>query len=495
MADKTVTATLMDGSKIEYVQKDNPPRGSMKYTYFTPQKDRVVQFFNQKEDAESPKNRARLEKILGIYNPTLSEADGGARGSTKQAAEYFCKLFCWPEALVQSPEFGIVCPAYPQNFFFGADSVKAGINLKLAGKEKKSKWFTSTVKKYLADSERGDLQKMICISIALSRAVRRLHAAGLAHSDLSGNNVLIDPITGTCAVIDIDTLVVPDLFPPEVAGTRGYIAPEVLETMNLKLDDPKRKLPSIRTDLFALPVLIYEYLLKRHPLEGPKVHSTQTEEDDYLAHGPKALFIENPNDTSNRPDDLKGTISDFGPELQKLFLRAFVDGLHNPHNRPSANDWERALVKTWDLLNPCPNPKCPEGWFVLHDIHKPICPHCGYKIPKGNVMHLRLKQTLPGRHGHWRPAGEINLYDNMPLFLWHFLANTFPDEKVQDRNMKAYVSCQNGQWYLVNKSLEGMLSPKGNLVPAGKGIRLQNGDLFMSSNRQGALLLEVLQGN
>ena len=484
----------MDGSEIEYIQKSNPPRGSMKYTYFTPKKDRVVQFFNQQKDADDPKNHARLEKILGIYNPTISEADGGAIGSTNQTAEYFCKLFCWPQALVQSPEFGIVCPAYPKNFFFGANSVKAGINLKLEGKEKKSKWFTSTVKKYLADSEKGDLQKMICISIALSRAVRRLHAAGLAHSDLSGNNVLIDPTTGTCAVIDIDTLVVPDLFPPEVAGTKGYIAPEVLETMNLKLDDPNRKLPNIRTDLFALPVLIYEYLLKRHPLEGPKIYSAQVEEDDFLAHGPKALFIENPNDTSNRPDDLKGTIHDFGPHLEKLFLQAFVDGLHNPKNRPSANDWERALVKTWDLLNPCPNPKCPEGWFVLHDIHKPICPHCGQRIPKGNVMHLRLKQPLPGRNGHWRSAGEINLYDNMPLFLWHFLANTFPDEKVQDRAMKAYISFQNGQWYLVNANLEGMLSPKGNLVPAGKGIRLQNGDLFMSSNRPGSLLIEVLQG-
>uniref|UniRef100_UPI0031191D70 hypothetical protein n=1 Tax=Mesomycoplasma ovipneumoniae TaxID=29562 RepID=UPI0031191D70 len=77
------------------------------------------------------------------------------------------------------------------------------------------------------------------------------------HSDLSSNNVLIDPISGSCAVIDIDSLVVPDLFPPDVAGTKGYIAPEVLESMNLDFQNPARKLPSIRTDLFALPVLIY----------------------------------------------------------------------------------------------------------------------------------------------------------------------------------------------------------------------------------------------
>ena len=491
--DKIFRAILTDGTEIEYVQSDNPPRGSMKYTYFTPTKDKVIQFYNRKEDADDPKNRERLERILSIYNPTVPENLGGAKGGNFQTADYFCKLFCWPLALVKSPEFGIVCSAYPKNFFFGANAVKQGLKLNLAGKEKKSKWFTSSVKKYLADSEKGNLQTMLCICIALARAVRRLHAAGLAHSDLSCNNVLIDPLSGACAVIDIDTLVVPNLFPPAVAGTRGYIAPEVLASMDLNVPPSARKFPCIRTDLFALPVLLYEYLLKRHPLEGPKIYSSIAEEDDFLAHGAKALFIENPHDQSNRPDDLKVTIRDYGSHLEKLFLKAFVDGLHNPYERPSASDWERALVKTWDLLNPCPNPKCPEGWFVLHDVQNPVCPYCGHRIPKGSVMHLRLKQSLAGKRGQWRPAGEVNLYDNMPLFGWHFFANTFPDEKVRDREMQAYVIRQNGEWYLMNKNLMGMLSPRGNLVPAGKAIHLQHGEIFLSSNRADAFLVDVLR--
>ena len=39
----TATATLADGSTIEYVIKDNPPKGGMKYTYFAPDKSYVVQ--------------------------------------------------------------------------------------------------------------------------------------------------------------------------------------------------------------------------------------------------------------------------------------------------------------------------------------------------------------------------------------------------------------------------------------------------------------------
>ena len=31
-----------------------------------------------------------------------------------------------------------------------------------------------------------------------------------------------------------------------------------------------------------------------------------------------------------------------------MFDRAFIDGLHNPMNRPTANEWEEALLKTTD---------------------------------------------------------------------------------------------------------------------------------------------------
>ncbi|MEI2422567.1 lipopolysaccharide kinase InaA family protein, partial [Arthrospira platensis SPKY2] len=133
-----------------------------------------------------------------------------------------------------------------------------------------------------------------------ARAVRRLHNAGLAHSDLSNKNVLIDPTSGECLIIDIDSLVVPQLFPPDVLGTRGYIAPEVLSTIHLPLNDPQRKHPSTATDQHALAVLLYQYLLGRHPLEGPRTYpATSAEEQERLEMGSKALFVEHPRDISN----------------------------------------------------------------------------------------------------------------------------------------------------------------------------------------------------
>ena len=223
-------AVLADGRKIPYIITENPPQGGMKYTYFAPDKSYVVQFFLD-PDAVDEALVDRLEAIIGRYNPTLAETKGGARGNTLAAAEYFADLFCWPTAIVVEPEFGIVCPAYPKNFFFGKDASR---QLDLAGKDKKGSWFTNRVRKYLEKAELGNFQTMLRLSIALARAVRRMHQAGLAHSDLSCNNVLVDPKSGSCVVIDIDSLVVPGLYPPEVAGTKGYIAPEVLASMELR---------------------------------------------------------------------------------------------------------------------------------------------------------------------------------------------------------------------------------------------------------------------
>ena len=467
-------AVLADGRKIPYVITENPPQGGMKYTYFAPDKSYVVQYFLD-PDAVDEALVDRLTAIIGRYNPTLAETKGGARGNTVEAATYFADLFCWPTAIVTKPEFGIVCPAYPKNFFFGRDASR---QLDLAGKDKKGSWFTNRVRKYLEKSELGNFQMMLRLSIALARAVRRMHQAGLAHSDLSCNNVLVDPKSGSCVVIDIDSLVVPGLYPPEVAGTKGYIAPEVLASMDLPPGDARRVIPSLLTDLFALPVLLYQYLLKRHPLEGPKNYDLPAEEADFLIYGEKALFAEHPTDHSNRPDDLKVTIHDLGPYLEKLFLRAFVDGLHEPEARPTAFEWEKALVKTWDLLQPCANPHCPEKFFILHDTAAPRCPFCGTAVPERRVLHLKRLRRVRGKAGQWLKAGLVNVYDGLPLFSWHFTENVFPDEKAHDREVKAYITRQNGAWHLVNSSLSSLRTPEGELLPKGKALSLRSGEPF-----------------
>ncbi|MBP1543123.1 MAG: hypothetical protein J6A16_03415, partial [Oscillospiraceae bacterium] len=84
-----LSATLESGETIEYVFDANAPRGGMKHTFFTPDKKYAVQFFNNPRDAHNPQMQDRIRSIVSIYNPTLSEMDGGALGNTEKTADYF----------------------------------------------------------------------------------------------------------------------------------------------------------------------------------------------------------------------------------------------------------------------------------------------------------------------------------------------------------------------------------------------------------------------
>ncbi len=484
---KTEFAILADGTRKPYIKVDNPPHGGMKHTYFAPDRSYVVQFFNNQYAGLNPDLLERLEAIIGRYNPTLPEANGGAMGNTEASADYFSGRFCWPTAIVTSPELGIMCPVYPDRFFFTKRASKFA-DLDVRNQDKRSNWFTGSAREKLQREELGDFRSMLRIAILLVRTVRRMHQAGLAHSDLSCNNVLIDPVSGDCVVIDIDSLVVPGLYPPEVIGTPGYIAPEVLTAAYS--DDPRRFPPNMLTDLHSLAVLIYQYLLLRHPLWGPKVHSTESEGlDGFLRFGPEALFIENPHDDSNRPPDLKVTIKDLGPFLETMFLRSFVNGLHVREERPSALEWERALAHTWDLLHPCSNVDCEQGWFIHHD-DKLVCPFCGTKVSTREFIKLTLLSELRGREGHWKVSGEMIVTDKTSILKWHMFSHVFPDEKADD-TVQATIYGRSGKWILVNENIVGLVSPTGKVVPIGQACTLEEGMVMRLSKQKNSQLLKV----
>lgn len=464
-------ATLKDGKTVEFIVTSDPPAGGMKKTYFSPDRSYVVQFFHDQSAGQDPQRMARLEFILTKYNPTIPEAENGARGVSKTSADYFKKLFCWPTGIVVKPQLGIVAPTYSSNYFFAKGPFQ--------GLEKEGRWFTSPkLRGMLPDEERGPWINYFKLCILMARAVRRLHMAGLAHSDLSCRNVLVDPSSGQSVVIDIDSLVVPNLFPPDVAGTPGYIAPEVLGTLDLPLTDPKRVLPSTKTDQHALPVLLYEYLLSRHPLIGPKVNSTTSaEEDERLSMGSKALFVEHPTDLSNRPKDLVVPSSVLGPALHDLFQRAFVKGLHSPNDRPAASEWERTLIKAWDLMVPCPNSSCSHKWFILHDPANVKCSFCGAK-PKGTIPVLKLRKE--GRPGQWLADGQVVVWSGLTLFKWHTFDNVFPGEEA-DRTPQGYCSFYQNNWILVNQNMTSLTSPGGNRVAPGQAVVLSDGVQFRLS--------------
>lgn len=484
-----------DGTPLEVVD-ELVGSGVMKDVYMAPDRSYVVAFY--REPVEGPA-RDRLQTIIGTYRERIFSGRGGP---------YWEKVFRWPTHLVEvNGRTGIVVPAYDPSFYFSVGS-RNGDMLDLVGREKEGKWFASAKhrKKYLAPEELGDWQSYFSILIKLSRAVRRLHMAGLAHSDLSYKNVLVDPTRGGACVIDIDGLVVPGKYPPDVVGTPDFIAPEVVRTAHRPVGDPSRVLPSIATDRHALAVLAYMYLLYRHPLKGRRVHDSVDEaRDERLRMGDQALFIEHPDDPSNRPgpnEQTEDTLpwSDVdrlpypltGPDLERLFTRAFVDGLHDPSRRPTADEWETALVRTVDRLVPCPNPRCEQKWLVGRPDRALPCPFCGAP-PEGPHPVLELFSSRGGQE-HRPDRHQLMVHHNLRLYPWHTNRFVVPNERLEPHQTRpvGYFAHHQGRWVLVNQALPGMrdLSTDEPVPPRGL-VELTEGRRILLSGEDGGRLIEV----
>lgn len=495
LASTVIRSVTTDGDPVEWVDKIIGS-GAMKDVYFSPDKSYVVAFYKAKPDANT---KERLLKIAGEKWDSIFQGEGG---------DYWKNLFCWPYAVVEHDgRIGIVAPSYQSHFFFTHGS-KNGDFLGIKGCEKEGKWFASAnnQNRFLDPRERGDWLSYLSINVQIARAVRRMHGAGLAHSDLSYKNVLVDPAGRRASVIDVDGLVVPGKYPPDVVGTPDFIAPEVVMTTHLKRDDPQRILPSIRTDRHALAVLIYMYLFYRHPLRGGKVHDITDElHDEALSMGAKALFVEHPTDAGNRirvahakpselpwADTAKLPYTVAGPYLAPLFKRAFIDALHHPEHRPTADEWESALVKTIDLIQPCHNPSCDQRWYVFDNTMRPVCPFCGTphqgKLPVLNLYSSR-------KQGQFRPDNHrLMVWTNQSLFLWHINRLIAPNERLtaEQKQRVGYFVLHAGQWWLVNEKLPALTEAKTKTaVPIGGKVALTDGLQLLFGKADGDRLVVV----
>ncbi len=317
--------------------------------------------------------------------------------------------------------------------------------------------------------------------------------AGLAHSDLSGNNVLMDPSNGTCMVIDIDSLVVPGIYPSKVLGTRGYMAPEVVITSQMPLKHPDKTLPSIKTDLHSLAVIIYETLLLRHPLKGKKIYSEDPDKDDLLRFGKKALFIEDPSDHSNRPDNPGIPLQALGPHLVPVFQRAFADGLHNPDERPTAYEWEKALTYTTDILYPCQGDDCWHKWFVCQKNFASECLFCGWKPSEPiSIMHL-FRKYKPGQYLSERHY--LTIWDRKKLYMWHTRSDvSYPADISDDPEGEGNFRLQNGSWVFKNESSDKMICSASERINPGDSVEIsKNKTMLLCDHPKGRLaMFEIL---
>ncbi len=466
---------LTNRSEVEFNIHWVAGSGREKTGFYTPDANRVLLFF-KKNLSDRAARMERLQRMIDLYNPTK-----GKNGN------FWKSHFCWPEGIIDgaaglpekflernglaTPALGVVVPVPQGNVFFeGQDG-----NVRL----KSIDWFIGEkTRKRMPDREKGTFAGFLQCCAMLARAVRRLHLDGLAHGDLSSRNVIIDPKGGLACMIDLDSLVVPTVDPPTVSGTHGYIAPEVVAA--------KAK-PSIETDLHALAVLIYECLLFRHPLMGPKKRSDDPDEDSLLELGKDALFIEHPTDFSNRPAPPPAVpFTRLGPHLEAVMRGAFIDGLHTPSRRPTSGDWERALYRTVDMLHPTPDGK---DWQIVGPELPMTHPATGeaFKDPIPCAAFFRRSPRAPYEILA-EPSGHcLAVYNGLQLMHSHVFT-ALPSEETDPLALGYFVK-EEGIWYLVNESDEIMTVEVGPSLARRGFVEIKEGMSIVMSQKPNARTL------
>lgn len=468
--------------------------GGMEEVYFAPDKSYVVVFFCY--DLPSEK-KALLEKIVGTYKEQIF---------TETENDFWAQRFCWPIDLIQhNGKLGLIVPSYAKHFFFNYGSRNNDTN-NVKGTLKESKWFASAYLRtnVLDPKELGDWRKHLLVCLNIVRAVRRMHAAGLAHLGLSYKNILIDPLSGnSCLIGIVDGLYIPGQYIPDFLCFPDFSAPEIISSLALNTSSPDRKFPSQKTDQHALSVLIYFLLLYRHPLRGQKTYDEDDDiRDESLRMGSGALFIEHPENPSNRVDPAqlkkaellwsphKKPYTILGPYLKPLVELAFIKGLHDPDSRPTACDWESALVKSLDLLIPCTNPACEQKWFMYDNSVNPICPFCSAKFQGGlpvlNFYSLREAKYLSD-------DTRLMVYPGQLLHAWHVNSQVFPNEKLtSDQSLPVGTfELVDHKWHLLNQNIPGLIekSQIERHIPVGSSVELKdNQQLFLSKEKGGRLI-------
>jgi eukaryotic-like serine/threonine-protein kinase len=188
----------------------------------------------------------------------------------------------------------------------------------------------------------------------LAHSYLLLHAKGLCYRDISFGNVFFDPQNGDVLICDNDNVSVHGAEDTGVLGTPRFMAPEVV---------CGRALPSTHTDLYSLAVLLFYMLMIHHPLEGKReleIHSFDLPAMTRL-YGEDPVFIFDPSNEANRPDPKfhRNAIllwSVYPKFLQRLFMRAFTDGLRDPlGGRVRESQWRSAMVQLRDSIIYCSN--------------------------------------------------------------------------------------------------------------------------------------------
>lgn len=235
----------------------------------------------------------------------------------------------------------------------------------------------------------GGLGRRMALLARLARVLAKLHGVGIAHGDLSPNNVFVSTSHEHAQVwlIDCDNLSYAVRDSALHIHTPDYGAPELLRG-DLGI--------STYTDIWSFAVMAFQLLTLLHPLKSGVRADGDPEEENRALRG-ELPWIDHPDDDSNRAE--AGVPRDWvcTQALQALFERCFNAGLNLPTARPMMAEWAEVFEAAAAQLVSCEDPDCSSSFFWNKEL---ACPFCGDTVEAARWLRLHhnlmcAKQDLP----------------------------------------------------------------------------------------------------
>lgn len=241
----------------------------------------------------------------------------------------------------------------------------------------------------LAKARFSDVDALILAAINICNGFRALHNNGYSYQDVNDGNFFINPTNGDVLICDNDN-VAPFGVNTGIAGKCRYMAPEVIV---------KGK-PNSQSDRFSLSVILFLLFFGNHPLEGKKITACPclTEAHEKLLYGKQAVFIYDPNDTSNRPVpgihiNVIKRWTMYPKYLQDMFIRAFSkECLLKPNVRVMEKEWiEKVFQPLYRELTKC---LCGTSQFIDPNEMDFCCIKCKNNYNRPPVLNVANKLSV-----------------------------------------------------------------------------------------------------
>ena len=256
--------------------------------------------------------------------------------------------FLWPEDLTEKQQgsYGYIMRLRPKNYYEFGNFLLAKVSFK-------------------------SFSAMLSAAMKICNGFMMLHRFGYSYQDLNDGNFFIDPSSGDVLICDNDN-VMPQGEKSGIMGKTRYMAPEIVAG----------GIPDKYSDRFSLSVILFMLFYANHPFEGAKVVACpcMTESYEKRFYGSEAVFIYDPNDTSNLPvRGIHQNVIRRWPVMPKLLRDTFIqefnqEKLKNPNTRMIEQNWEKIISQVRDSLIVCQH--CGEETFVDTSLPSYKCMNC-----------------------------------------------------------------------------------------------------------------------